>query len=86
MGDTEESRIAQLRDEILKYLGTHPQAADTVEGIANWWLPRQRYEEDIQKVQQALDGLVERGLVAKTTLANGTILYEHLEHNSGPKH
>ena len=85
MSDTEESRIAQLRDEILKYLGAHPQAADTVEGIANWWLPRQRYEEDIQKVQQALDGLVERGLVAKTTLADGTILYEHLEQNSGPK-
>jgi Fe2+ or Zn2+ uptake regulation protein len=86
MGDTEESRIAQLRDEILKYLGAHPQAADTVEGIANWWLPRQRYEEDIQKVQQALDGLVERGLVAKTTLADGTILYEHLKQSSGPKH
>jgi Fe2+ or Zn2+ uptake regulation protein len=86
MGDTEESRITQLRDEILKYLDAHPQAADTVEGIANWWLPRQRYEEDIQKVQQALDGLVERRLVAKTTLADGTILYEHLEQNSGPKH
>ena len=86
MGDTEESRIAQLKDEILKYLGAHPQAADTVEGIANWWLPRQRYEEEIQKAQQASDELVERGLVAKTTLADGTILYEHLEQNSGPKH
>jgi Fe2+ or Zn2+ uptake regulation protein len=86
MGDTEESRIAQLKDEILKYLGAHPQAADTVEGIANWWLPRQRYEEEIQKVQQALDDLVERGLVTKTTLADGTILYEHLGQRTGHEH
>lgn len=86
MGDTEESRIAQLRDEILKYLAAHPRAADTVEGIANWWLPRQRYEEEIHKVQQVLDGLVERGLVAKTTLADGTILYERLGQNTGYKH
>ncbi len=86
MGDTEESRIAQLRDEILKYLRAHPRAADTVEGIANWWLPRQRYEEDIQKVEQALDELSERGLVAKTTLADGTILYEHVGQQTGHKH
>jgi Fe2+ or Zn2+ uptake regulation protein len=86
MGDTEESRIAQLKDEILKYLGAHPQAADTVEGIANWWLPRQRYEEEIQKVQQALDDLVERGLVTKTTLADGTTLYKHLGQRTGHEH
>lgn len=83
MGDRDESRIAQLRDEILKYLGAHPQAADTVEGIANWWLPRQRYEDEVQKVQQALDELVERGLVARTTLADGTILYEHMGEHAG---
>jgi Fe2+ or Zn2+ uptake regulation protein len=86
MSDTEESRIAQLKDEILKYLGAHPQAADTVGGIANWWLPRQRYQEKIQKVQQALDDLVERGLVTKTTLADGTILYERLGQRTGHEH
>lgn len=76
VGGTEELRIAQLRDEILKYLRAHPKAADTVEGIGSWWLPRQRYEEDVQRVQQALDELAERGLVAKTTVADGTILYK----------
>ena len=86
MGDTEESRIAQLKDEILKYLGAHPQAADTVEGIASWGLLRQRYQEEIQKVQQALDDLVERGLVTKTTLADGTTLYKHLGQRTGHEH
>ena len=86
MRDTAEPRIAQLRDEILKYLAAHPRAADTAAGIANWWLPRQRYEEEIQKVQQALDDLVERGLVAKTTLADGTILYEHLGQRTRHEH
>lgn len=86
MGDTEDLTIAQLRDEILKYLAAHPRAADTVEGIANWWLPRQRYEADIQKIQQALDELAERRLVAKTTLADGTILYEHVGQQTGHTH
>ena len=86
MSDTEESHIAQLRDEILKYLAAHPQAADTVGGIANWWLPRQRYEEEIQRVQEALDELVERGLVARTTVADGTILYEHLREQTVHNH
>lgn len=76
VGDTEELRIAELKDEILKYLRAHPKAADTAEGIASWWLPRQPYEVDFQRVQQALDELAERGLVAKTTVADGTILYK----------
>lgn len=75
MGKIDEPNLAQLSDEILSYLRAHPQAFDTVEGIVEWWLPRQRYEEAVDRVQQALDELVAQGLVEKTTLVDGTVLY-----------
>jgi hypothetical protein len=64
-----------LSDEILGYLRAHPQAADTVDGIVEWWLPRQRYDEAVHRVQQVLDELVARGLVERITLVDGTVLY-----------
>ena len=70
-----ESGLAQLSDEILNYLRAHPQAADTVAGIVEWWLPRQRHDEAVDRVQHALDTLVARGLVEQMTLVDGTVLY-----------
>jgi Fe2+ or Zn2+ uptake regulation protein len=67
--------IAQRSEEILRYLRTHPKAADTVDGVVDWWLPSQRYEMARERVQQALDHLVARGLVTKTILANGKVVY-----------
>ena len=61
--------------EILRYLRAHPQAADTVDGIVMWWLPRQRYEEAVDRVQHALDDLVAQGLVDRIMLVDGTVLY-----------
>ena len=31
----------QVAKDILAYLAEHPQAMDTLEGIAEWWLMRQ---------------------------------------------
>jgi hypothetical protein len=36
--------------ELLAYLSRHPNAADTLEGIMNWWLPRQRYETERRRI------------------------------------
>jgi hypothetical protein len=40
-----------------------------------WWLPRQRYEAAVDRVQHALDDLVARGWVDRITLVDGTVLY-----------
>src|SRR5258706_512848 len=64
-----------LTDEVLDYLRNHASAADTIDGIINWWLPRQRYETARAKVQQALDYLLASGLVEKKILADGTTIY-----------
>ena len=75
MSQQDESGLAPLSYEILSYLRAHPQAADTVDGIVEWWLPRQRHDEAVDRVQNALDELVARGLMEKTTLVDGTVLY-----------
>ena len=56
-----------LAMEIRDYLDAHPNAADSLEGVAKWWLRRQRYEQALEKVRNALDYLVQQGLVTKTS-------------------
>ena len=51
------------RREIVEYLRAHPSAADTVDGIIQWWLIRQRYETARDVIQRALDDLVEQGVI-----------------------
>jgi Fe2+ or Zn2+ uptake regulation protein len=73
--------LARLRGAILGYLRAHPQAADTVAGIAEWWLPRHLPAEAVERVQAALDQLVAQGWVEKIVLVGGTVLYEDRAHH-----
>jgi hypothetical protein len=65
----------KLDEEILSYLHEHSEAADTLEGIIEWWLPRQRYEQSKVKIQNALDYLVAQGLIRIAYLRDGTAIY-----------
>jgi predicted transcriptional regulator len=55
-----KSRIAH---EILAYLFAHPDAKDTLEGVMEWWLLEQKIKDGITLVKEALEELVEKGLV-----------------------
>jgi Fe2+ or Zn2+ uptake regulation protein len=70
-----QAQISETADAIERYLYTRPQAAETVEGIARWWLHRQRYEDSVEVVQQALDVLVTRGVVERLAIAGGQPMY-----------
>ena len=48
---------------VLEYLGDNPDAMDTLEGIAEWWLMRQRIRTSVTSVSRVLRLLVEDGLV-----------------------
>ncbi len=65
----------ETRDEIIGYLRTHSEAADTIDGILDWWLPAQRHENAKNEIQQALQSLVEQGLIEEVVLGNGNRLY-----------
>lgn len=60
---------------IREYLRVHPLAADTVEGIAGWWLCAQETKASPERVQEALDILVARHEVRRVRSLDGHVLY-----------
>jgi hypothetical protein len=68
--DTEEQRQEQkVAEAIRHYLVEHPQAMDTLEGIAEWWLLRQEIRVAVQRVERALGQLTAQGYLE--TLGTG---------------
>ena len=52
-------------DELLAYLREHPNAMDTLKGIAEWWLPRHRVRVEVERVAEALRTLEASGLIER---------------------
>ena len=75
MSSTEEEQVRETAGVIGRYLSSRPQATETAEGVAKWWLVRQRYEESLELVQLALDLLVESGELERVPRAGGKPLY-----------
>jgi hypothetical protein len=50
--------------EILGYLENHPEAKDTLDGIAEWWLPHRRHER--RAVERAVALLLSHGAIIET--------------------
>jgi hypothetical protein len=69
-----EQDLTQVVDAILRYLDSHPDAADTVEGITKWWLPA-AWCVDIRTAQSALARLEKQGLVHRRIHADQHVLY-----------
>lgn len=72
---SEETEIARLREAILDYLRRNPEAADTLGGIVNWWLPATPGRLEASRVERALEQLVAEGFAVKSVLVEGTVLY-----------
>ncbi len=53
---------AQLQ-AILRYLEAHPEAKDTVEGIAQWWLRHEWNERLLVHVERAVSWLFSQDLI-----------------------
>jgi hypothetical protein len=73
--DESEREIREIARQISRYLQSHPKAADSAEGILHWWLPHQRLEESMQKVERALALLLRDGAVKQKVLIDGSVLY-----------
>jgi hypothetical protein len=70
-----EANVARVRSAILAYLERHANAADTREGIIDWWLPIEQRAIDRAVIERALEMLVAEGLLVGTRLVDGTVLY-----------
>lgn len=80
----EDEEIETLAGEILRYLQAHRSASDTSEGIAHWWIKRQRLEDRLIRVESALASLVARSLVEPRLTAAGQTLYLLRQDRLGP--
>jgi hypothetical protein len=61
--------------KILRYLEKNPNAADTVDGVLEWWLPKQSIVEQEAVVRRALDLLVQRKLLLTKQLSDSRTHY-----------
>jgi predicted transcriptional regulator len=61
--------------EILSYLVKHPDALDTLEGVAEWWVFAEKIRRRTLQVEQALAELVSKGLVIERKGRDGRSHY-----------
>ena len=69
----------ELSEAILRHLCQNPDAKDSLEGIARFWVRRQNTASLLHEVSRALDDLVDRGyLVVWLTGGGGGELGERI--------
>jgi hypothetical protein len=64
-----------LEQHIIEYLQEHPDACDTLEGVARWWVMSQQITERTRSVQGALDRLKSKGVLEERRSPDGQTLY-----------
>lgn len=67
--------VDELAETILRYVARCPNACDTLDGICEWWIPRQRYDDAKGDIFAALELLKARGQIDTRTGADGQVLY-----------
>jgi len=67
--------VDEAARRILEYLAERPNASDTFEGVAQWWLGAASLQASSQTVQRALEQLVRQGQLTAKKRIDGTIIY-----------
>jgi len=62
--------------EILDYLVEHPDAQDTADGIAQWWILERCVKRHAPLVNEAIEYLVEKGLIVGRKAKDSKIHYK----------
>ena len=62
-----------LEAQVLAYLAEHPHAMDSLAGIAEWWVHRQRIRVEVDALSRAVRRLVERGALQEVAVADGPL-------------
>ncbi|OYY94816.1 MAG: hypothetical protein B7Y41_04395 [Hydrogenophilales bacterium 28-61-23] len=70
----QDEHLTEVVEAILRYLHGHPDAADTVDGIAKWWLPTD-WCVDVRTVLSALSRLEAQGIVHRRINADRHVLF-----------
>ena len=73
--ETEAVAARELAAVIRRYLQSHPNAADTKEGVARWWLSVQRHKDAVEAVDKALRILILEGVIREVPRVSGEPLF-----------
>jgi hypothetical protein len=74
MQQRQASRL-QIMEAIEGYLRDRPEAADSVEGVAHWWLRESGLHASLDEVREALDALERKGAVKSQVMLDGRLIY-----------
>lgn len=59
----------ELRTAVLAYVAEHPDAMDTLDGIAEWWIARRQIRVDVDRLALVLESMIRGGLLVAVDLA-----------------
>ena len=60
----------EMAAAICAYLEEHPFATDTVAGIADWWIARQRIRAEVEKITRVVEYLTKMGMLEAVTIGS----------------
>ena len=63
--DEPSSQEERLTKAVMNYLAEHPEASDTLEGIAEWCIMRQSVRVEVNSLVRVLRRLLKKGLLNK---------------------
>jgi uncharacterized membrane protein len=61
--------------DVIRYFVEHPEAADSLEGIARWRILERKLHETVHETAVAVDWLVGRGVLQQIDTPGGRQLY-----------
>lgn len=70
-----DPELEQVVADIKKHFQEFPNAADTIDGIAAWWLAREHAGVPKTTVERALQLLVDTGFARARRTGNGAVIY-----------
>lgn len=76
--------MREVQEAVRRHLLQSPQAADTLVGIRQWWLPEVLQSMSMELIGLALTEMIAAGEVRCDTLPDGTRLYSLAERLKPP--
>ena len=64
-----------VKKAILSYLVKHPDAGDTLEGIASWWIAKELIESETKIIANIIEVLLRDGFILKKVRGDKTTFY-----------
>jgi hypothetical protein len=71
----DDDLVGELAAEIREYLAENPEAADTAEGIVQWWIVQRRFARGLSAVSRAIKRLVDEGFLEEVKTADGRSIF-----------